>query len=100
MPECSTPDHGSRGLTRSQQFQYDGAGVARCAEDLPRAALVLRVDAGGQPVVGVVHEIDRRLVVGDGLDADDRAEALVAHQRHRMVDVGEHRRLEPVALAA
>jgi hypothetical protein len=21
MPECLTPDHGSRGLTRSQQFQ-------------------------------------------------------------------------------
>ncbi len=21
MPECPTPDHGSRGLTRSQQFQ-------------------------------------------------------------------------------
>jgi hypothetical protein len=22
MPECPTPDQGSRGLTRSQQFQY------------------------------------------------------------------------------
>ena len=22
IPECPTPDHGSRGLTRSQQFQY------------------------------------------------------------------------------
>ncbi len=22
IPECPTPDHGNRGLTRSQQFQY------------------------------------------------------------------------------
>src|SRR5206468_8835315 len=69
-------------------------------ENPPRALGIGRVYAGGQAVVGVVHQVDRRLVVGDGLDADDRTEALVLHQGHRVVDVHQDRRLEPVALAA
>ena len=68
-------------------------------KDAPRALLIGRVDACGEPVLAVVHEFDRLAVVLDLLDADDRSEALVAHQRHAVVDIDEYRRLEPIALA-
>ena len=48
------------------------------------ARTVGRVHRGGQSVLRVVHLCDRIPVVGDGLDADDRAEALLAHHRHRL----------------
>src|SRR5262249_21952115 len=72
---------------------------AHAGKNPPRALLVGRVDARGQPVRRVVHERDGLLVARDLLDADDGAEALVAHQGHAVIDVYEYGRLEPVALA-
>ena len=37
------------------------------------------------------------VVVADARDADHGPEALLAHERHAVVDVDQHRRLEPVA---
>src|SRR6185503_18805115 len=68
-------------------------------QDPARALFVRRVDPRGEAVFAVVHHQHRFGVVPDLLDADDRPEALVAHQAHPMVDVGHYRRLEPVAVA-
>ena len=53
----------------------------------------------GESIAGVVHQADGLRVARDFLNADDRAEALFAHQLHRVIDAGEHRRLEPIAAA-
>src|SRR5438067_2043731 len=68
-------------------------------ENAPRALLVPRVDARGQPVFGVVHERHGLLIARHLLDTDDRPEALVLHQAHAVVDLREDGGLEPVALA-
>src|SRR6185436_10635101 len=76
----------------------DAAGVD-APEDPLGPGPVGRVHPRGEPVLGVVHQAHRLIVVGDHLQADDRAEALVAHHLHLMVHVGEHGGLEVPALA-
>src|SRR5438445_907029 len=67
-------------------------GTGRGAGEQPaRAWLVAGIDAGGQAVLGVVHETQGLLVVLHLLDADEGTEGLVAHQRHRGAGVREHR---------
>src|SRR6185437_3873242 len=70
---------------------------AHTREDALRALAVSREDAGGEPVGRVVHQGEGRVVVRGGHDADEGAEGLVAHHRHRVVHGREDRRLEPAA---
>src|SRR5262245_57132614 len=74
----------------------DGSGMY-ARENPLRALLVGRINAGGQAILVVVHLADGCVVVRNCLDADDRAEAFLAHDLHRMVDIDQHRRREPVA---
>ena len=53
---------------------------------------VARPDRGGEAVGAVVHQRDRLVVGVDRHDADDRAEALLAHHRHAVVHVDQHLR--------
>ena len=66
-------------------------------EDLHRSLAARRVDSGGQPVLGIVHQRHRFGVAAHALDADDRAEGLLPHDLHRVVDLGQHARLEEIA---
>src|SRR5262249_39095089 len=72
------------------------AGV-HAAEDRLGLLALPRVHARGEAVLRVVHESHGLLGVAHTLDADDGAEALVAHHLHAVVHVDEHRGLEPVA---
>src|SRR5688572_7892181 len=63
-------------------------------EDAFGAGAVSGVHARGQAVFGVIHQCDGFGIVIDDLNADDRAEALLAHEQHAMVGIGEYRRLE------
>jgi hypothetical protein len=58
---------------------------------------VLGEDRGTEPVGRVVGQADGLLGVGDPHDGQRRAEGLLAHDVHRVVDADEHRRLVPVA---
>src|SRR5215211_9356861 len=57
---------------------------------------VLGPDARVQPVARVVGELDRLLLVAHLHDRQRRAERFLDHDRHRVVDVGQDRRLEEV----
>ena len=95
----AAPRPGQAGADPVAAVPVDAAGVDARQDGFARARSSRRVDAGGEAVAGVVHERQRLVVAGDLLDADDRAEALLAHQLHAVVDVGEHGRREPVARA-
>jgi ParB family chromosome partitioning protein len=66
---------------------------------LERAVVVLGPHRRGQAVDGVVGHSDRLGVVGDLDDREHWPEDLPLRDRHRVVDAGEDRRLEVVALA-
>src|SRR4029450_12269852 len=70
------------------------------SEDAPRSLNIGRVDASGEPVLGVVYARHRLGFVLQLPDADDRAEALICHQGHAMIDVDEDGGLEPVPFAS
>ena len=55
---------------------------------------VLGPDRGGETEGTVVHELDRLLVRLHLHEAGDRAEDLLAHDRHRVIDVEQHLRRE------
>lgn len=63
----------------------DGAG-AQAGGDGVAAAGVLGPDAGVEPVRGGVGLRDRLVLVGEPVDRDDRAERLLAADRHRRLD--------------
>src|SRR6266542_2633117 len=69
---------------------------AEQARDPLRPAGVTRPDTGREPVAGVVGDAHRMgfAVVGD--DSQDRAEDLLARDRHGVVDAGEDGRLHVV----
>src|SRR5215213_425420 len=58
---------------------------------------VLGPDARVEPVARVVGELDRLLLVAHLHDRQRRPERLLDHDLHRVVDVGQHGRLEEVA---
>ncbi len=65
--------------------------------DAPRSSAVTTPHAGVEPVGAVVGEPDRLLFVRHTHDREDRAERLLAHELHAVIDVHEHRGLEEVA---
>src|SRR5829696_6266259 len=87
-----------RGVVDDAVVDAGAAGL-----DTRRQALalldVLRPDARVQAVARVVRKADRLLLVMHLHDRQRRAERLLGHAEHRVVDVGEDRRLEEVALA-
>src|SRR5205823_6661005 len=89
---------GEAGADPVAAIPVHAAGVDASKDPLGAVA-VGGVDAGGEAVLGVVHEAHRLIVVGDDLEADDRAEALVAHHLHLVVHVDEHRGIEVAAAA-
>src|SRR5438876_188981 len=62
-----------------------------------RAAVVLRPDARGQPVLDAVGPADRLVLVGEPLHGDDRAEDLVLDHLVVLLQVRHHGGLEQVA---
>ena len=62
------------------------------AGDALGPAGVLGPDRAGQPVEAVVGDPHRRVLVGEGLDGQDRAERLLAGHRHRAGAAVEHGR--------
>src|SRR5208282_1480023 len=54
-------------------------------------------DPGGQAVFGVVGDLDRLVGALAADHGEDRAEDLLAGDRHVVADVGEDRRLDPEA---
>ena len=72
------------------------------ARELLAAPLVAGPDRGLQAVAAVVGELDRLVRIADPHHRQGRAEGLLGHAEHRVIDVGEHGRLEvtPRPLAA
>src|SRR5216683_4740879 len=75
----------------------DRAGLQR-AGHLMGAAQVARPDRGGKPVVGVVALKNRVVFIRERDRCADRAENLLARDPHLIVDAGEQRRVDEVAL--
>lgn len=73
-----------------------GSGLYLPGQLLPLLG-VFRPDRGGQPELAVVHVGDGGRVGGDGHDGDNRAEGLVAHNRHFVGDVGEESGFDEVS---
>ena len=71
----------------------DRAGLDRLADALGGMD-VLGPDGRSEAIGAVVHQSDRLFRVADFDDADDGAETLFAHNRHRMIDIGENLRRE------
>src|ERR1700722_2481268 len=69
------------------------------AGDLMSAADVARPDRCGKPVFGVVALENRIVLVGEGDRSADGAKNLLARNLHVVLDVGEQRRIDEVALA-
>src|SRR5690606_24676205 len=65
--------------------------------DLPRPTGVGAEHVGVQPVVGVVRDRDRLVLVVEGHDDDHRTEDLLAHRGHRVVAVDQQGQLHVVA---
>ncbi|GJC94275.1 hypothetical protein ColKHC_03101 [Colletotrichum higginsianum] len=65
-----------------------------------RVALVrvLGPNAGRQAKLAVIHELDSLVVTLDALDGDDGPKRLLRHDRHGVVDAGQQRGLNEVAL--
>src|SRR5437764_6917308 len=68
------------------------------AGDGERALERSRRDHAGEPVLALVGDADGIVVVLEGDDDEDRAEDLLLGDRHRVVDVDEHRGLDVPAL--
>ena len=81
-----------REVVQLRVVDADGARVD-APRDLLAARDVLRPHRRREPVGRVVGEPDRLLGVLHAHDRQRRAERLLGHARHRVVDVGEHRRL-------
>ena len=60
---------------------------AKEREYAARASFGGRVHAGGEAVFGIVHEVYCFGVVAHFLDADDGAEAFLAHDVHGVIDI-------------
>ena len=73
------------------------AGVDRL-RDAVRAADVVGPDVGREPVRGRVRQAHRLGLVVERRRDEHRPEDLLLEDRHRLVDVADHRRLEEVAL--
>src|SRR5690606_15740064 len=71
---------------------------AQAPRDREAALLVARDDAGREPVLRVVRELDGLVDALDRDDRCDRAEGLLAHDLHVLRDAGQHGRLEEEAL--
>ena len=67
--------------------------------DAVRAPDVVRPDVGGEPVLGRVREPDRLGLVVERHRHEHGPEDLLLEDAHRLVDVGDHRRLEVVAVS-
>src|SRR5579863_3020266 len=76
----------------------DRAGLER-ARHLVRAGDVARPDRGGEPVVRVVALKNRVVLILERDRRGDRPEDLLARDPHFIVDTGEQRRVDEVALA-
>src|SRR6266851_8898805 len=76
----------------------DRAGLER-AGHLMGAAQVARPDRGGKPVVRVVALKNRAVLIRERDRCADRTENLFARDPHLIVDAGEQRRVDEIALA-
>ena len=93
-PLCLTPPNGSAGTPAESRHSLTQAlPLSMPLRERDAALDVARPHAGVQPVAAVVGESQRLVGVAHGHDRDDRAERLLAHDEHRVVDAGEHRRL-------
>ena len=94
-PDCLKPPNGPPEVERVLVDRHVAAA------DPPRHVLgaldVRAPDAARQPVVGVVGDRDRVVLVVVRDDGDDGSEDLLPRDRHPVVDVGEDRRLHEVA---
>src|SRR6201995_3864507 len=79
------------------QYVVDVDGAALDPAGDPFGVAALAEDRAGEAVAGVVGEAQRLLGVAHLHHADDRAEGLVAHHLHRVVDVDQDGRFEVVA---
>ena len=88
-----------RGVVDVRVVDAHGARLD-AARDRLAARDVLGEDRAAQAVGRVVGQADGLLGVGHLHDRQRRAEGLLAHALHRVVDVDQHGRLEPVAALA
>ena len=75
------------------------AGVDRVRHAM-RALQVVRPDVGGQPVLRGVGQADRLGLVVERHRHEHGPEDLLLEDAHRLVDVGDHGRLQEVAVSA
>src|SRR5437763_9223280 len=88
---------GRRGVEPVERVRPDDAGLQALGHPEDARAL-LRPDAGGEPVRGVVRLLDRLVRRPEGEHAEHRAEDLLLRDPVALRHVREDRRREPVAL--
>ena len=96
MPDRLTPPNGE--LKSAAYVLTENVPVRIAPRDLEAVGHVGREDAAGQPVVAVVGDPDRVLLVVVRDHDDDGAEDLLLRDGHVVADVRQQRRLDEPAL--
>jgi rhodanese-related sulfurtransferase len=97
-PGMSATGPGQPGRNPVTAVPVNGSGVD-LRKYLGGAVAILAVYAGCQAVFGIIHQLKRRRVVRNALDADQRAKGFFTHQGHRVVRVDEDSGFEKEASA-
>src|SRR3954451_25338240 len=91
MPLCLAPPNGAAGSETTPRLRPT-MPVSIRSPTAKRAPQVAAEDERHQPVLGVVGQRDRLVLVREGHDRRDRAEHLLGEDRRAVLHAVEHRR--------